>query len=263
MGSDRGRQGEIKMGRASMFRTTIATLALLLASAAAPANHAAPAAAARPQADIDRDASRHPADLVKFTGARRGMTVVDFWPGGGYWTRLFSSTVGPSGKVIEFVPAEIAGAKSAPVDLARRTAAEPGLGNVTVQSATVDKLIDGHDFADIVWTFENYHDVHDSFMHGADVRAFDRAVFRMLKPGGIFVVADHADAAGAGLAHTEDLHRIDPAAVRAEVLSAGFVLDGESRVLANPADPHSAKVFDPSIRGNTDRFVLRFRKPRR
>jgi len=244
-----------------MFRTI--ALSLLLASAAVPAIVAAADAIVRPAADIARDPVRHPTELLRFAGVRPGMTIVDFWPGGGYWTRLFSVAVGPRGKVIEFVPAEIANSPRAPVDLARRTAAEPGLGNVTVQSAAITQMSGDHDVADIVWTFENYHDAHDSFMHGADVRAFDRAVFNMLKPGGVFVVADHADAPGTGLSHTEDLHRIDPAAVRAEVTSAGFVFDGESRILANPADPHSAKVFDPSIRDKTDRFVFRFRKPRR
>jgi predicted methyltransferase len=244
-----------------MFRTI--ALSFLVASAAVPAIAAAADAIVRPQADLARDPVRHPTELMKFAGVKPGMTIVDFWPGGGYWTRLFSAAVGPRGKVIEFVPAEIAASPRAPLDVARRTAAEPGLGNVAAQSAPVDQLSGDHDVADIVWTFENYHDVHDSFMHGADVRAFDRAVFRMLKPGGVFIVADHADAPGTGLAHTEDLHRIDPAAVRAEVLAAGFVFDGESRLLANPADPHSAKVFDPSIRDKTDRFVLRFRKPRR
>jgi predicted methyltransferase len=247
-----------------MFRTTIATLALLFASAAAPANHAAPAAIARPQADTARDPVRHPAELIKFAGVRRGMTIVDFWPGGGYWTRLFAAAVGPNGKVYAFVPGEVAALGHPPyLDVARATAAEPGLGNVAVESGAIDHQPADHDFADIVWTFENYHDLHNAVMHGADVTAFDRIVFGMLKPGGLFVIADHAAAAGSGVAHTSDLHRIDPAAVRAEATAAGFVFDGESRILANPADPHSAKVFDPSIRDKTDRFVLRFRKPRR
>jgi predicted methyltransferase len=82
-----------------------------------------------------------------------------------------------------------------------------------------------------------------------------------LKPGGVFVVLDHAAAAGSGLSATETLHRIDEAAVKSEVEAAGFVLDGESEVLRNPADPRDKNVFDPSIRGKTDQFLLRFRKP--
>ena len=89
----------------------------------------------------------------------------------------------------------------------------------------------------------------------------NKAIYDALKPGGIYLVLDHAAAAGSGLRDTETLHRIDPAAVKKEVLAAGFVLDGESDVLHNPQDDHTAKVFDPAIRGKTDKFIFRFRKP--
>ena len=98
-------------------------------------------------------------------------------------------------------------------------------------------------------------------MKGASVDAWNKAVFALLKPGGYYVIGDHAAAAGSGLANTEDLHRIDPAQVRAEVEKAGFVFDGQSKILANPGDNHTLKVFDPAIRGKSDRFVFRFRKP--
>jgi predicted methyltransferase len=93
------------------------------------------------------------------------------------------------------------------------------------------------------------------------VDAFNQAVFKLLKPGGYFVVVDHAAAPGSGLKNTEDLHRIDPATVKADVEKAGFVLDAEEKLLANPADDHTLKIFDPAIKGKTDRFMLRFRKP--
>jgi predicted methyltransferase len=84
----------------------------------------------------------------------------------------------------------------------------------------------------------------------------------MIRPGGYYIVEDHAAAAGADPAVTRrELHRIDPAVVRKEAEAAGFVFDGESKVLANPADDHTLKVFDPALRGHTDQFVLRFRKP--
>ncbi|BDU22200.1 hypothetical protein DYGSA30_36570 [Dyella sp. GSA-30] len=82
-----------------------------------------------------------------------------------------------------------------------------------------------------------------------------------MKPGGYYLVSDHAATAGSGLKNTEDLHRIDPAAVKAEVEKAGFVFDGEIKILANPNDDHTLKVFDPTIRGKTDRFIFRFKKP--
>ncbi len=245
-----------------------ATLSALLVSPtlAAPTPPAPPTAVAdpgRPATDTALDASRHPAEMVAFSRVKAGDTVMDVWPGHGYWTRLFSTTVGAKGKVYAYVPAEIAEFKSDPVAIAKAVAAEPGRGNVEEFSdpLAAPPPAEFRNRFDVVWTFENYHDFHDSFMKGADVDAFNRAVFASLKAGGYYVVVDHAAAAGSGLSHTEDLHRIDPATIKAEVEKAGFVLDGESKVLASPADPHTAKIFDPAIRGQTDRVAYRFRKP--
>jgi predicted methyltransferase len=217
----------------------------------------------RPAKDVAQDATRDPVDLIAFAKVRPGDTVMDVWPGGGYWSRLFSDVVGAKGKVYAYVPAEIAGFKSDPVGVAKAISAEPDHANVEEVS---DPLAsppppEFKTTVDVVWTFENYHDMHDSFMKGADVDAFNRAVFQLLKPGGYYVIVDHAAEAGTGLVHTEDLHRIDPAFLKAEVLKAGFVFDGESKVLANPTDPKTAKVFDPAIRGKTDRVAYRFKKP--
>lgn len=112
-----------------------------------------------------------------------------------------------------------------------------------------------------MFTALNYHDMHDKFMGPADLSVVNRQVFRSLKPGGVYMVIDHAAEPGTGLRHTEDLHRIDAATVRAEVTAAGFVFEGESRVLRTPGDNRKANVFDPSIRGKTDQFVYKFRKP--
>jgi len=233
------------------------------AQSPSPAIAAAVADPGRPDKDVKLDTSRRPADLVAFARIAPGETVMDVWPGGGYWTRIFSKTVGPSGKVYAYVPAEIAGFKSDPVSIAKAVAAEPGRDNVVEVSDPLAEQPPANfqNVLDVVWTFENYHDLHDSFMKGADVDAFNRAVFKLLKPGGYYVIVDHAAVAGSGLAHTEDLHRIDPAALRAEVEKAGFVFDAESTVLANPDDPKTALVFDPAIRGKTDRFAYRFKKP--
>jgi predicted methyltransferase len=241
----------------------IGLLAVPAASAASPAITAALADAGRPAKDVAQDASRRPAELMEFARIRPGDTVMDIWPGGGYWTRIFSKAVGPNGKVYAYVPAEIAGFKQDPVGVAKAVAAEPGRGNVEEVSDPLASPPPPQFLGvlDVAWTFENYHDLHDSFMKGADVDGFNRAVFALLKPGGYYVIVDHAAPAGSGLSHTEDIHRIDPAAVKAEVEKAGFVFDGESKVLANPDDPKTALVFDPSIRGKTDRFAYRFRKP--
>jgi predicted methyltransferase len=114
---------------------------------------------------------------------------------------------------------------------------------------------------DLVFTAQNYHDLHN--VPNLDIAAFNRSVFDSLKPGGIFLVVDHAAATGSETRDTATLHRIDQATVKKEVTAAGFEPAGFSRVLANPADPRTAKVFDPSIRGKTDQFILKFRKPRK
>jgi predicted methyltransferase len=226
---------------------------------------AAVADAGRPAKDTERDASRKPADMVAFAKVKPGDTVIDIWPGGGYWSRIFSKVVGAKGHVVAYVPAEITGFKSDPLGVAKAMAAEPGLGNVEVVSDPLASAppADALGTVDVAWTFENYHDLHDSFMKGADVDAFNKAVFALLKPGGYYVIVDHAAPAGSGLKNTEDLHRIDPAALRAEVEKAGFVFDGESKALAMPDDPKTVNVFDASIRGKTDRFAYRFRKPKK
>ena len=217
----------------------------------------------RPATDTRQDELRHPADLVAFSKVKAGDLVVDVVPGGGYWTRIFSTVVGPQGKVYAYVPAEFAGFKSDPVAAAKAIASEAGRGNVEQTSYPLaqQRPPSAYNTLDIVWTFENYHDFHDSFMKGADVGAFNQAVFNMLKPGGYYIIGDHAAAAGSKLKNTEDLHRIDPEEVKAEVQKVGFIFDGEIKVLANPDDDHALKVFDPAIRGKTDRFVFRFRKP--
>ena len=115
---------------------------------------------------------------------------------------------------------------------------------------------------DAVIIRQNYHDLYDKFMGPADVPAFNRGVFAALKPGGIYVVLDHAAAAGSGIGATDTLHRIDPARVKADVLAAGFKLDAESSILANKSDDHAKNVFDASVRGHTDQFLYRFEKPK-
>ena len=116
--------------------------------------------------------------------------------------------------------------------------------------------------ADLLWMHLFYHDLHTALIQkkGATAADFNRAAYERLKPGGSYVIVDHAAAAGAGAGDAQSLHRIDPASVRKEVEAAGFVLDAESIMLANKDDPHSLKVFDPSIKGETDRFVYRFVK---
>ena len=234
--------------------------ALLLGAvpAAAQSPAAAVADAGRPAADRERDADRKPADMLAFAGVKPGMTVVDIMPGGGYFTRLFSTAVGPSGKVYGWVPDEVLQRMPKMLDGINAIAAEPGHGNVAAAHNAMMSPSQSA-VADVVWTSQNYHDFHNQ--PTADLVAFNKLVFQSLKPGGVYLVLDHAAKPGSGLANTKDLHRIDPAVVRKEAEAAGFKYVGASKALANPKDDHTLKVFDPALRGKTDQFVLKFRKP--
>lgn len=246
-----------------MIRVAVTSLALILAAAgtayaATPAIDAAVADTTRPAADRDRDAERKPADMLAFAGVKPGMVVIDILPGGGYFTRLFSDVVGPTGKVISYVPDEMYAGRPKSLDAITAIAAEPEHKNV--QPMHDPALAPGPaNVVDVVWTSQNYHDLHN--VPGLDLVAFNKALYASVRPGGVYIVLDHSAPAGSGVSDTNTLHRIDEAVVRKEVEAAGFVFDGESKVLANPADPRTVKVFDPSIRGHTDQFVLRFRKP--
>jgi predicted methyltransferase len=114
---------------------------------------------------------------------------------------------------------------------------------------------------DVAFTVQNYHDYPDKFMGPTDPAILDKDVFAALKPGGTYIVIDHVAEAGSGLRDTDTLHRIDPALVKRQVEAAGFEYVDESDVLRNPADDHTLKVFDPTVRGHTDQFAYKFRKP--
>ena len=201
-------------------------------------------------------------ELIHFAGIKEGSTVIDVYPGDGDWTRLFSQVVGPEGSVYSFVPAEISALKSDQVDRMQALAQEPGRENVDVVSADLVAMPESMQPADVLWVHLFYHDIHTRLIqsNGATAADFNRAVHERLKPGGYYVIVDHAAAEGSGIGDSQSLHRIDPAAVRAEVEAAGFVLEAESTMLANKDDPHAVKVFDPSIKGKTDRFAYRFVK---
>ena len=203
------------------------------------------------------------AELIRFSRVEAGATVIDVYPGQGDWTRLFSDAVGPEGRVYSFVPAEVAHFKNDPVGVMRTLAKAPGRENVEVISADLVAMPQAARPADVLWMHLFYHDLHTALMQtkGATAAEFNRTVFKRLKSGGYYVIVDHATAAGVGMSSAQSLHRIDPATVREEVEAAGFILDAESTVLANKDDPHSIKVFDPSIKGETDRFAHRFVKP--
>jgi predicted methyltransferase len=195
-------------------------------------------------------------EVVAFIGLKKGDKVADIIAG--RLTASLAQAVGPSGKVYAVETAEIV--KTHPQIMDRMKALAAQSPNVVVSDEPVAAALPSG--LDAVFIRQNYHDLYDKFMGPADVPAFNKAVFAALKPGGVYVVLDHAAAAGSGIDATETLHRIDPARVKADVLAAGFKLDAESSILANTSDDHSKNVFDPSVRGRTDQFLFRFRKPK-
>ena len=210
----------------------------------------------RPQADRDRDALRHPAEIMAFAGVQPGWRIADVGPGGGYYTRMFSVAVGDEGRVFA-----IDRPNAAPDRPRAILAVAPQYPNITVLQAGYQGWSTGEPL-DAVFVSQIYHDWFYPQL-SLDVPALNRAIFDALKPGGVYVIIDHAAVAG----HTidpnpqTDIHRIDQAQIVREVTAAGFVLDGESQVLRNPSYNRALRVFEGDIRGRTDQFVLRFRKP--
>ncbi|HEX7944904.1 MAG TPA: class I SAM-dependent methyltransferase [Phenylobacterium sp.] len=221
-----------------------------------PVQLAAVADKGRPEADTKRDDARKPAEMLDFAGVKPGQTVVDLIPGGGYFTRIFSKAVGPKGTVYAVSGPPRPGSTPAQDTIA----ADANYSNVKSIHAPLAGGLSIPTQADIVWTSQNYHDVKN--VPNIDMLAFNKAIFNSLKPGGEFIVLDHvanADTANA----TSTVHRIDPAVVKKEVEAAGFKFEGESKALANPADDHKGRSTDDGpLRGHTDQFIYKFRKPK-
>jgi len=238
------------------FLAAAFSLFVLGSAAAQPADlKAAVADPARPAADVARDADRKPAEVLAFARIKPGDTVIELIPGGGYFTRILSKAVGPTGQVVAASPSIRDMDKAV-----KAVAAEPGYSNVAVVGFDA-KAVAAWPKADVMFTAQNYHDFHLTDAH-LDVAAIDRLLFNAIKPGGYLIVEDHVAATGAPVVQTADtLHRIDPALARRELEAVGFVFDGESDILRNPADDHTKIVFDPSVRGHTDQFLYRFKKP--
>jgi predicted methyltransferase len=217
------------------------------------------AGSARPVSDSEHDASRKPAETLAFAGVKPGDWVLELAPGKGYFTRLLSAVVGPQGQVTNYILSQAPKPDSPPLPI-QELAAEPHYSNVKVHLQRLVEVKPTNSF-DLVWTTRNYHDFHN--VEGLDVAALNRAIFAALKPGGTYLVLDHAAETGSGLRDTNTLHRIDPDAVKQEVKAAGFELVAESGILRNKDDPHTGKVFEGPFQGHTDQFILKFRKPKK
>ena len=249
-----------------MRRTLLAallTLSLPLAALAAASRDIAPAIAravtdaARPAADRAADGSRKPAETLAFAGVRPGMIVGEFFPGGGYYTRLLSDVVGPRGRVLGLENAGWPGAVKAD----RALLGGGKLRNVEIDAQPFGTVRFSRPL-DLAWITQNYHDLKVAEFGRVETPAFDRAVFAALKPGGVFFVLDHEAPPGTDAAAIARLHRIESAQVIREVTQAGFTLAAEGSFLRRPGDDHSLPIFDKAIQGRTDQFALRFVKPR-
>lgn len=225
-----------------------------------PASYAAVLATpTRPAEDRARDAARRTAETLAFAQVQPGQRIADMIMGGGYFTRVFSAAVGPEGRVTAWQPAEFIGFQASYGEALTAVDALPNVDGIR-SPIGAPAFPTG---LDLVFTAQNYHDLHLAPFPDDTASKVNAAVFRALKPGGLYVIVDHDAGAGSGLAAADTLHRIDIEAVKREVQAAGFVLEAQSDLLANPADARTANVFDSTIRGRTSQFMLRFRKPRR
>lgn len=240
-----------------------ASPALAQETTAPPAIAQAIAAPGRPADMVALDASRRPAEVLAFLGLARGDDAVDLYAGQGYFTELMARVVGPEGSVV--------GTMSVPgySNPEARPALDALVGrnpNARINAGSPDRFDYPAGSLDFVMMSMSYHDLYFvSEQYGypqQEPRAFLAQVFAALRPGGTVGVIDHVANPGGDTRQVVDtLHRIDPAVVRADFEAAGFVLEAESDLLRMPADDHTVMVFDPAIRGRTDRIVWRFRKP--
>lgn len=237
-----------------LIASGVAAAALsLMAAGAALTGHAALAQA--PEDAITNPTFKGP-EVIAFMGLKPGDKVADLFAG--RFVRALSQKVGASGKVYAFVPDEIA--KMHPPTALKAIVGQPDYANVSIVTGPINAMPLPAGL-DVVFIRQNYHDLHDKFMGPADVAAVNKAVYAALKPGGVYVVLDHSAAAGSGLRDTDTIHRIDPATVKAEVTAAGFKVEAESQLFSNPSDDRTKMVFDKTIRGQTDQFLIRFKKP--
>ena len=244
------------------YSTPLLLVAVIAAPlAAAPKPDRIAAAIANPDRPTDyrrlMDPIREPAKTLAFSGVKPGMTVGEFYPGGGYFTTMISDIVGPKGHVYGL---ENQGWKGA-ADADKETLAKGKWSNVTIDSRPFG-TVDFPKPLDLAWITQNYHDLKIAEYGKVDTVAFDRAVYKALKPGGIFFILDHQGPAGMTEEQIAKMHRINRDLVVKEVTSVGFKLAAEGTFLRRPGDDHTLSIFDKKIQGHTDQYALKFVKPR-
>ena len=235
-----------------------------MAAAAQPTDVASRVAATseRTEANVKLDESRKPAEVLKFLGLRQGMRVADPFGGNLYWAEIVGPAVGPNGRVTIWEPQQFYNQKV----LDGYTALKAKQPNVWMRVSPMEAPDIPAGKYDFMLINLDYHDVYwESAKYGIvkmDPDQWLKTVYDAMKPGAVVGVIDHVANPGDTRATVEKLHRIDPDVIKADFKRAGFKLEGSSDLLRNPADDHSLNVFDPKIRGKTDRVILKFRKPR-
>lgn len=217
---------------------------------------------ARPDTDVARDAGRKPAEVLAFFGIKPGMSVLDMFSGGGYYTEILSNVVGEEGRVVAH--SNTAYLQFVGEEFVSRYAGGR-LPNVDILMAENNKLrLDPQQF-DAIFMGLSFHDTYwvnpDAGWQEFDRDKLLKTLFAALKPGGVLGITDHYAANGAGTGDVPEMHRIEKSVVIEDMEAAGFKLEAESDILRNPDDDHSKSVFAPEIRGQSDRFVLKFRRP--
>jgi predicted methyltransferase len=232
---------------------------------AKPANVTAAVAntAARTADNVKLDEGRKPAELLNFLGLQEGMQVLDMFGANKYWAEIMAPAVGAKGHVTVWQASQF-------LNDARKTAFDEFAAkqkNVSLISSPFEAPNLPAKKFDFALINLDYHDVYWENAERKVVRmdpdAWLKTLYAAMKPGAIVGVVDHVAAAGSDAREVvEKLHRIDPKIIEADFKRAGFVVAGTSDILRNPADDHSLLVFDPKIRGKTDRAVFKFKKPR-
>lgn len=250
--------------RYGLYALMLAVAVPTAGSAQVPVERAVADTQARTSDNVALDAGRKPAELLNFFGLKRGMQVLDMFGGNGYWAEIIAPTIGPRGRVTVWQPTQFYNEE-------RRTSFLAGAGrNRNVQ--LISSPFEAPDLPPASFDFAlinlDYHDVYwENAQRGIprmEAQAWLQRLYAAMKPGGVVGVVDHIAPAGAEPRQSvEKLHRIDPAIIRADFEKAGFLLEGQSDLLRNPADDHSLSVFDKAIRGKTDRAIFKFRKPKK
>ncbi len=203
----------------------------------------------------ENDAVRSPAEVVAFSGMAPGDVVVDYRPGGGYYTRIFSKVVGPEGTVYATESAERMEGRPDRTEAVAAIAADPAYSNVEVATPPLASLDEIGEEIDIVWLSNNYHDVVNAETPEGMV-PFNEGVFRALRPGGTYFIVDHAAPVGTGYAETDTTHRIDGEILKTDIAAVGFVFEEESDLLSRPEDDRTDMATFASAQ-----IILKFRKP--